>query len=85
MKTKKVGRPKLPKKKVMGAVITIRLTPAERKAIGRAVERSGEKLSKWARAALMDAARANNVVQSEDAGIEPHGVSAPQPLDVKPS
>lgn len=87
-KTRKTGpgRPKKKKNEVLGSVITIRMDRAERKVIEGAVVRSGGKLSKWARAALLNAARDGKVSEPkpEDAGIEPHGVVAPKPEDVKP-
>ena len=61
MKPKKIGRPKLAKNLVMGAVITIRMHPSERKELAEAVKAKGEKLSKWARGALLAAARADRV------------------------
>lgn len=57
MKTPKMGRPKLPKGEAKSLTIRARVSPEEYKAIGDAAKKQGEKLSEWARKALLDAAK----------------------------
>lgn len=73
-KPRKAGRPKSPENEVKGAVITIRMPTSEREEIAEAVDGKRGKLSEWARAVLLRAARMAKVPVSkpEDAGIEPH-------------
>jgi hypothetical protein len=88
MKKRGPGRPKLTKSKARGSVYTIRLLASERKAVGDAARRAGKKLSDWTRDVLREASRVGKTTKGsepEDARIELHGVSAPRPLDVKPS
>jgi len=74
MRKTRIGRPKLPKGQTKGSVITIRLQKAERKAVGDAADLAGEKLSEWARNALLTAAATAKIgaAETEAAGIEPH-------------
>jgi hypothetical protein len=78
-KRKGPGRPKKPKGEALGSVITVRLSKMERKAVGKAATRDGVKVSKWVRRVLLSAAHAATISEPrpEDAGIEPHGVAAP--------
>ncbi len=55
MAAKKMGRPPKPKGEARGEVLTLRLTPAERKAAEVAAKREGLPLSEWARAAIVAA------------------------------
>jgi hypothetical protein len=50
------GRPRLPKGEARGAVLSVRLTVAERAAIEWAAEATGQSTSDWARAAILGAA-----------------------------
>ncbi len=50
------GRPRLPRGEAKGAVLSVRLTSAERAAVDRAAEAAGYAPSEWARAALIRAA-----------------------------
>jgi len=50
-----MGRPPKPKGEARGEVLTLRLTPAERKAAEVAAKREGLPLSEWARAAIVAA------------------------------
>ena len=86
MKKRGRGRPKLPKKDAKGAVMTVRFTKAERKAVDDAAGREGLKTSEWVRNVLLATAGFSNLgkVDSEDAGIEPPGAATPGPRDVKP-
>jgi hypothetical protein len=74
MRKAKIGRPKLPKGKAKGSVITVRLQKLERKAVGDAAHRAGVKLSQWARNTLLTAAGVSKIgsAETEAAGIEPH-------------
>ena len=49
----KLGRPPVPKKLAKGALLSVRFSDAERKAIERAAENEGLKLSEWARRTLL--------------------------------
>lgn len=46
------GRPRLPKGKDRGSVLTLRLTKAERVAIEAAAKAAGQTVSEWARGRL---------------------------------
>ena len=50
------GRPKLPPGKGKQVTITIRVSETERALIDKAAKRSSQKVSKWARQILVDAA-----------------------------
>lgn len=50
------GRPKLPTGKTKLATLTIRVTEEERKFIRASAEKTGQKLSEWARKVLIAAA-----------------------------
>ena len=50
------GRPRLPKGKAKGAVLSIRLTPAERELLDALADDEGSTVSEWARATLLHAA-----------------------------
>lgn len=67
----KMGRPKIPKSDRMGELIPIRVSADERKAIDAAAGIQGMSRSKWIRAALQ-AALAQNRMESEGVGVEPH-------------
>ncbi len=54
-KKKKMGRPKLPKDEAK-KIFSLRLSKHERDKIKDAAKRDGEKLTKWARKALLKAA-----------------------------
>ncbi len=86
MKNKGRGRPKLPKGEAKGSVITVRLQKQQRKILADAARRSGVPLSEWARDVLLEIADTSNMEngESEAVGIEPPGVAAPVPRDVKP-
>lgn len=56
-KTKKMGRPKLPKGHVKGDIIPVRVNPDDRKLFERAAKASEHKtLSGWIRHSLREAA-----------------------------
>jgi uncharacterized protein (DUF1778 family) len=55
-KTKKVGRPKLPKGHAKGHMLRMRLNEADRQLFTKAAEKSGQNLSAWIREALRKAA-----------------------------
>jgi len=67
----KMGRPKKLKADRMGEVIPIRVSADERKAIDAAADAGGVSRSGWIRAALQ-AALAQNRMESEGVGVEPH-------------
>jgi hypothetical protein len=50
------GRPKVPKADKLGQIIQFRMTAQERKRCEAAAQRAGDKLSKWIRRALLEAA-----------------------------
>jgi hypothetical protein len=79
MKKNPGGRPKLPKGKAKGDMIGVRLLKAERRQVEAAAKRDGKRLSEWVRIALLAAAKQPTIkgANTEDAGIEPHGVVAP--------
>jgi len=56
-KTKKVGRPKLPKGHAKGHMLRMRLNDADRQLFAKAAQRSGQNLSAWIRGTLRDAAQ----------------------------
>jgi hypothetical protein len=68
------GRPKLPKGVGKATVVTLRLQPAERKAVLAAAKRDGQKLSDWMRTALLHRATAIRIenAEAEGAGVQPH-------------
>jgi uncharacterized protein (DUF1778 family) len=51
-KTRKVGRPKLPKGEAMGRVIQVRFTAQDTKAIEQAAKASDQTLSEWVRSTI---------------------------------
>lgn len=53
----KLGRPKLPKRKVRQPGLSLRLRPDEDKLIRDAIARSGKSKSEWLREALLEKAR----------------------------
>jgi uncharacterized protein (DUF1778 family) len=53
------GRPRLPKGAAKGAVLSVRLTAAERAAVDRAARAAGRSPSDWSRDALVKAADAH--------------------------
>jgi hypothetical protein len=55
MAAKKMGRPKMPKGEAKAAVLTLRLTAAERRAADAAAKRAGLPVSEWARQAIVAA------------------------------
>jgi hypothetical protein len=55
--TKKLGRPKLPKRKARGFVTSIRFLPDEDEQICAAALKAGLSKSDWMRQVLLDAAR----------------------------
>jgi hypothetical protein len=60
-KTKKMGRPKLPKGHAKGKIVPVRLNDAEVKLFTKAADRSEHKtLSAWIRYALREAAERTN-------------------------
>jgi hypothetical protein len=61
MGKKRIGRPPLPKGQRQAAVVTVRMSKAERKLIGAAAKSSGVKLSNWIRLALIRAAGAGRI------------------------
>lgn len=56
-KTRKVGRPKLPKGHAKGQMLRMRLNVADLKLFTKAAEASGQNLSAWIRGTLRDAAQ----------------------------
>jgi hypothetical protein len=52
-----MGRPKKPEGEAKTNTLRIRLAPAEREALDRAAQDSGEETSTWARAALLELAK----------------------------
>jgi uncharacterized protein (DUF1778 family) len=54
------GRPPTPKKLAKVAPISIRFSESERRLVDRAAERSGVKVSKWIRDAVLAAASASS-------------------------
>lgn len=58
MKAKKprIGRPPVPKKLAKASLLSVRFSASERKALDRASEQSGKRLSEWARHVLLAAA-----------------------------
>lgn len=52
----RIGRPPVPKRLAKGALLSVRFTAEERKALEQAAEREGLKLSEWARRALLASA-----------------------------
>lgn len=65
----KRGRPQIKKAQRKGFLIPIRVNADENKAIDAAADAAGVDRSKWARAALLAAARGAKI--SEGEGIEP--------------
>jgi len=61
------GRPKLPKGVAQTAVLTIRMSKADRRAIHAAARSTGGKLSDWARAVLIRAASESSIEQERRA------------------
>lgn len=57
-KKRRPGRPKLPKGKVMGRIVQVRLTPDEFKAVTLAAKSSNQTLSAWIRGTLRAASHA---------------------------
>ncbi len=64
MKRHKIGRPPLPKGQAKGALLSVRFSDAERITLDEAAQAAGERLSEWARRALLKAAAAR-IVASE--------------------
>ena len=56
MKTPRMGRPPLPRRKVKSATLVLRMTLAERADIDKAAAVDGVNPSEWARRVLLDAA-----------------------------
>ncbi len=50
------GRPRLPKGKATGAVLSVRLTPAELADVKEAAKREGQTVSEWAREMVVSGA-----------------------------
>ena len=57
MKSKKMGRPKLPKGEFKGVLIGARFAPDEAKQVHDAIKRSGKVKSDWIRTTLLTAAK----------------------------
>ena len=55
--TKKLGRPKLAKGQAKAQFINLRFSPDEAKLIDLAAESANQKRARWARSALLSAAR----------------------------
>ena len=53
---RRMGRPPLAEGKAKGSLLSVRLSPDERRALEGAAGRAGEKLSEWARKRLLAAA-----------------------------
>lgn len=53
---KKIGRPKLPKKLAKGSLLSVRFSVEEKRTLDKAADHAEEKLSVWARRALLLAA-----------------------------
>lgn len=51
-----MGRPRLPKGHAKGFIVRVRMSASEYKAIKHSADQSGNDLSKWARAAMLQAA-----------------------------
>ena len=56
MSKPRIGRPPVPKKLAKGALLSVRFSADERRVLDRAAERTGKRLSEWARLALLAAA-----------------------------
>ncbi len=66
MRKKRIGRPPLPKGERQAAVVTVRMSKAERKVIGHAAKAAGhKKLSDWIRITLLAAAKPATVESGE--------------------
>jgi hypothetical protein len=65
------GRPKLPKGKRQLAVMTVRMSLADRKEIESAVDASGGKASEWIRMTLLAAARTITIKQRRAEELNP--------------
>jgi hypothetical protein len=76
------GRPRMPKGASKATVMTVRLQPAERRAIREAAKSDGQKLSDWVRSALIHRATAARIGM-EGVGVEPPADDAAVPRDVK--
>jgi uncharacterized protein (DUF1778 family) len=51
-KTKRVGRPRLPKGKAKGKIVPVRFTADERRAVEGAAKASNQTVSEWIRSTL---------------------------------
>lgn len=58
MKTKKMGRPKLPKSKLRDVLVQARFSQEEYKVVEHAVKKAGATESDWVRKALLSVASA---------------------------
>lgn len=56
---RRVGRPTVPKKLARGALLSVRFSEGERKALEQAADLQGLKLSEWARTVLLNAVPTN--------------------------
>jgi uncharacterized protein (DUF1778 family) len=56
---RKVGRPPVSKQLAKGALLSVRFSQDERKALARAADHDGVKLSEWARRQLLSMATRN--------------------------
>lgn len=57
-KAKKIGRPRVPKRLAKGSLLSVRFPEDERRALERAADREGERLSDWVRRVLLAATQA---------------------------
>ena len=51
-KTRKPGRPKLPKGAAKGSIVPVRFSPEDRKRVEAAAKASGQSVSEWIRSTL---------------------------------
>jgi uncharacterized protein (DUF1778 family) len=59
MSAKRMGRPPVPKKLAKGSLLSVRFSESERRALEKAAELAGVRLSEWARRTLLAAARSD--------------------------
>ena len=63
-KTKKVGRPKLPKGEAKGRIVPVRFTTVDLKAMAAAAKANEQTVSEWIRSTVSNAIQAGTAAQS---------------------
>jgi hypothetical protein len=63
-KTKKVGRPKLPKGEAKGRIVPVRFTAVDLKAMAAAARAHNQTVSEWIRSTVSNAIQAGTAAQS---------------------